>query len=171
MLIVKPTNSTESMKKYYGDFFIDIRASFAKKIIKNDSAPNEVVPNLFIGSVGAAFSRSVLKEKGITHILCVADNIKPAYPQVRLVLSSAEITNIQDFTYKTISVFDRPHEDIKQYFNECGEFIRTALVDEKNKVLVHWYYYRQVSKNNSLWFLVLVESRDQRPSSARNFSL
>lgn len=61
----------------------EIKALFAIKHMKNDGLPMEIIPNLYLGSIGAAFSKKNLQDAGITHILCVADQIKSAYPDVK----------------------------------------------------------------------------------------
>eukprot|EP00331_Platyophrya_macrostoma_P034939 CAMPEP_0176444530 /NCGR_PEP_ID=MMETSP0127-20121128/23118_1 /TAXON_ID=938130 /ORGANISM="Platyophrya macrostoma, Strain WH" /LENGTH=172 /DNA_ID=CAMNT_0017830057 /DNA_START=11 /DNA_END=525 /DNA_ORIENTATION=- len=99
-----------------------MRITTAALHIKHDSKPIEIVPNLYIGSIGAALNKKLLNELGITHILCTADNVKPAFGK--------------DFVYKTVSIFDGPDTDIKAHFEECASFIDAALNDKK-KVLVH----------------------------------
>lgn len=60
----------------------EIKAIFAIKHMKTDNIPAEIIPGLYLGSIGAAFSRKNLQDLGITHILCVADQVKEAYPKV-----------------------------------------------------------------------------------------
>ena len=92
------------------------------KILKEDFQPVELIPNLFIGSIGTASNLKVLKETGITHIVCAAQGVKEYYPN--------------KFVYLKLNLLDTENQNIKQYFNEAGEFINKAL-NEKGKVLVH----------------------------------
>lgn len=99
-----------------------IRMFLALKYCKTDNVPSEVLPGLFIGSIGAAMCKGKLKEVGITHVLCVADSISPIFPE--------------DFQYKIIKVLDSPEVEITEFLPECFEFINLALTE--GKVLVHW---------------------------------
>ena len=54
------------------------------KLMKEDSIPSEIIPGLFLGSIGAAFTKDSLKNNEITHILTCADKLKPRYPNVLL---------------------------------------------------------------------------------------
>jgi hypothetical protein len=53
-----------------------------------------VYDNVFIGGIGTAYNKDVLKEIGITHIMTVAANCKPKFEN--------------DFKYKLISALDTP---------------------------------------------------------------
>ena len=99
-----------------------IRMFLALKYCKTDNIPSEVVPGLFIGSIGAAMCKNKLKEAGITHILCVADSISPIFPE--------------DFEYKIVKVLDSPEVEITRFLPECFDFINSALIS--GKILVHW---------------------------------
>ena len=59
-----------------------MKALTAMKMTKEDNKPGAVFPELFIGSVGAAYNKEALKENGITHILTCAANLKPRYAEV-----------------------------------------------------------------------------------------
>ena len=54
----------------------------AMKLVKEDGVPKEVTPELYIGSIGAAYNKKSLEEYKITHILTCAANIKPSFPNV-----------------------------------------------------------------------------------------
>ena len=54
---------------------IAIKAMIAMKLKKEDNIPSEIIPNVFLGSVGCAFDKETLLKYGITHILTAADNI------------------------------------------------------------------------------------------------
>ena len=67
---------------------VAIKAMTAMKLTRDDNVPSEIVPGLFLGSIGAAFNKESLMRHGITHILTCADKIQPRYPAVIIVLMS-----------------------------------------------------------------------------------
>lgn len=58
-----------------------MKALTAMKLVKEDGIPAAVFPDIFLGSVGAAYNKPGLTELGITHILTCAANIKPRFPE------------------------------------------------------------------------------------------
>ncbi len=99
-----------------------LRMMMALKFCKEDNVPNEVIPGLFIGSIGSALNKPILKDLGITHVLCIADKINPAFPT--------------DFIYKAIRILDSPEVSLQPYLQECYDFICYGLA--AGKILVHW---------------------------------
>ena len=79
-----------------------IKTLTAMKLCKNDKNPGQVLKNLYIGSIGAAYSVVVLESKGITHILTVAKSIKPRFEN--------------KFVYKIIPAIDSNEADIQEFF-------------------------------------------------------
>jgi hypothetical protein len=61
---------------------IAIKAMSAMKLCREDSIPSEIIPGLYLGSVGCAFNKESLVKHGITHILTCADKLKPRFPEV-----------------------------------------------------------------------------------------
>ena len=55
--------------------YLAIKAMTAMRLGRDDNQPAEIVDRLFLGSVGAAFSKESLARNGITHILTCADKI------------------------------------------------------------------------------------------------
>ena len=100
-----------------------IRIMMAIKLSTTDNIPAEILPGVYIGSIGAAMSFNVLKSLGITHVLCVADSIKPIFPN--------------DFTYKIVEICDSPDVSITDRFADCFKFIESAVCC--GKILIHWY--------------------------------
>ena len=72
-----------------------MKALTTMKLTKEDNEPGEVFPELFIGSIGAAYNKESLKERGITHVLCTAAGLKPRFPT--------------EFTYKNLECLDSPN--------------------------------------------------------------
>jgi hypothetical protein len=99
-----------------------IRMFLALKYCKTDNIPSELLPGLFIGSIGAAMCKTKLQDLGITHILCVADSINPIFPK--------------DFTYKVVKILDSPEVRITDHLQDCFDFISSGILN--GKVLVHW---------------------------------
>lgn len=100
-----------------------IRALLALNKLKNDREPAQIIEGLYLGSIGAAMSKDTLQNLEISHILTVADSIKPTFPEL--------------FTYKIIAILDNPSCDIGAVFDETFDFIDSAI-ESGQKVLVHW---------------------------------
>lgn len=75
-----------------------IKALTAMKLTKEDAYPGAVFPDLYLGSIGAAYNQKVLAELGITHILCCAANIKPRFPE--------------EFKYECLNCLDSPNQNL-----------------------------------------------------------
>ncbi|KAL3749196.1 hypothetical protein ACJRO7_010312 [Eucalyptus globulus] len=103
--------------------------------VDKDKDPCKIEEGLFLGSVGAANNKDALKNLNVTHVLIVASILKPAYPD--------------DFMYKVITVPDKVDTNIREYFDECFEFI-----DEAKRlgggVLVHCF----IGKSRSVTIVV-----------------
>ncbi|XP_067143988.1 dual specificity protein phosphatase 19-like [Centruroides vittatus] len=80
-----------------------------------------VLPGLILASQDVAQDLNILKSNNITHILNLA------YGQPNQFCSY--------FTYKKLNVRDDPEENIKQYFEECFNFIDSGL--QNGCTLVH----------------------------------
>lgn len=101
-----------------------VKMLLALKFKKDDGIPSEVMPGLYIGSIGAALNKPYLLENGISHILTVADNLKNSFPDI--------------FTYKSLEILDTIEFNILSILDEALEFIETAL-NSQGKVLVHCF--------------------------------
>ena len=89
-------------------------ASPAAKKVKSDSEPSEVVPDVFLGSIGAAHNREVLERLGITHILTVAGGFEPKFPE--------------SLVYECVDE-GRAEERLCVHFDRCLKFIAKCLLD------------------------------------------
>jgi hypothetical protein len=54
----------------------------AMKLTREDKEPAEILPGLYLGSIGAAFNKESLEKHKITHILTCADKIQARFPNV-----------------------------------------------------------------------------------------
>lgn len=84
-------------------------------LCKNDSEPVLVkgFSNLYIGSIGAAYSLESLKKHGITHILNLSGSVRNKFPS--------------NFKYLKLKVIDKIYYNITYDFIECFKFIDSAL--------------------------------------------
>ncbi|EDO33587.1 predicted protein [Nematostella vectensis] len=89
----------------------------------------EIVPGIFLGPYSAAMKSKLehLKSQGITHIVCIRQNIeanfvKPNFPN--------------DFLYLVLDVADTTTENIIRYFPQVKAFVDDC-VSKGGKVLVH----------------------------------
>lgn len=101
-----------------------VKMLLAIKFKKDDPIPSEVIPGLYIGSIGAALNKNFLLENQIGFILTVADNLNNSFPDL--------------FTYKSIEILDTIDFNILNVLDQAFEFIDTA-VNSGNKVLVHCF--------------------------------
>ncbi|XP_050220124.1 dual specificity protein phosphatase 1 [Mercurialis annua] len=112
-----------------------LRVINVTKSFKGDNIPCKIEEGLFLGSYGAATNRDILRSMNITHILTVANSLAPAYQN--------------DFVYKVISVSDKEDTNLKQYFDECINFIDDAK-RQGGGVLVHCF----IGKSRSVTIVV-----------------
>ena len=126
-------------KKRIEQLALQIKALCALRLTKQDNQPAEIVEGLFQGSIGAALAKDNLKKLGITHVLTVADKIKPSFPD--------------EFTYKCIPALDTPTQNILKFFEEANEFIEAALSGD-GKVLVHCFAGKSRASSFVLAYLI-----------------
>jgi len=82
---------------------------------------NQIIPGLYLGSLDDALQNIKMQARGITHILTIAQGVKPAFPD--------------DFRYYVISLADSESVDLLSYFSAVFQFITEAI--SKGSVLVH----------------------------------
>ena len=118
-----PKSPVESSEKEHR-LLQQIKLILALKHAKTDNQLSEIFPHLYLGSIGGSMSKKNLASAGISHILVVADNIKPRFPEY--------------FTYKCVNFLDTPDSDLASILPECFEFIDQAQ-QAGGKVLVHCF--------------------------------
>eukprot|EP01006_Ploeotia_vitrea_P049279 TRINITY_DN67324_c9_g2_i1.p3 TRINITY_DN67324_c9_g2~~TRINITY_DN67324_c9_g2_i1.p3 ORF type:complete len:170 (-),score=60.78 TRINITY_DN67324_c9_g2_i1:46-555(-) len=133
------------------------RAYMTFKLLKTDSTPIKVLPHLFIGSIGAAYHEENLTSAGITHVLCVAQGIKPRFKD--------------RFDYMTVPLLDSPTCSLLPHLEECHAFIERGRA--AGGVLVHCFAGKSRSASvivaylmkSERWRLIraLAFLRDKRP--------
>ncbi|KAG9328956.1 hypothetical protein JZ751_009085 [Albula glossodonta] len=89
----------------------------------------EILPGLFLGPYSAAMKSklSTLEKQGITHIVCVRQDIEANFIKPNFPLK---------FRYLVLDIADNPVENIIRYFPMTKEFIDGSL-QTGGKVLVH----------------------------------
>ena len=112
------------------------------KILKSDNIPLEIIPHLFLGSIGSASNLKELQRSKITHIVCCGENIKNFFPD--------------KFKYFNIPILDSDKEDIKKYFESSYKYIDEAI-HNKGNVLVHCH--AGVSRSSSFVIAYIMKSQ------------
>jgi len=87
----------------------------------------EIVPNLLLGPFLVSKSLEMLRDLGITHILCIRD-VKEAF--------SVRARFPQNFVYLELDVRDNEEQNLIRVYPQARNFINTAL-QSGGKVLVH----------------------------------
>ncbi|KAL1803872.1 dual specificity protein phosphatase 1 isoform X2 [Daucus carota subsp. sativus] len=134
---------------YSEEVAVILRAMYAAKRAKENDVPDQIEEGLYLGSIGAANNRSVLKSLNVTHILTVASSLPPSYPN--------------EFKYKIVDVQDRESINIAQYFDECFGFIEEAK-EMGGNVLVHCFVGR--SRSVTIVVAYLMKKRGMSCSEA-----
>ena len=119
-----------------------IKLSSTIKILKYDYSPVEIIPHLFLGSIGSASNLKQLKIFKITHIVCCASDVKNFFPD--------------KFKYYNIDLLDSVKENAKIHFDESFIFIDKAIKNGGN-VLVHCH--AGVSRSSTILIAYILKSQ------------
>ena len=122
-----------------------IQLSSTIKILKDDNAPIEIIPHLFLGSIGSASNLKELQNCKITHIVCCAKGIKNFFPD--------------NFKYLNSDLLDSETADIKKYFEESNKFIDDAIKNNGN-VLV--YCHAGVSRSSTILIAYIMKHKEMK---------
>ena len=122
-----------------------IKLSSTIKILKEDNKPVEIIPHLFLGSIGSASNLKQLQNYKITHIVCCASGVKNFFPE--------------NFKYYNINLLDSEKENIKQYFKDSYDFIDEAIKNKGN-VLVHCH--AGVSRSSTIIIAYIMKSKKMK---------
>lgn len=118
---------------------MQLRLIFALRYAQTDGRPIKLLDCLYIGSVGAAMNKAVLKEEGITHVLTVADKLSPMFPT--------------EFTYLSIPLLDSAEANLLEILPRALEFIETAR-EAGGKTLVHCFAGKSRSSSVCIAYLM-----------------
>ena len=122
-----------------------IKLSSTIKILKDDNVPKEIIPHLFLGSIGSASNLKQLENFQITHIICCASGIKNFFPD--------------KFKYYNINLLDSEKENIRQYFEESFNFIDNGIKNGGN-VLVHCH--AGISRSSTILIAYIMKSQKMK---------
>ena len=103
---------------------------------------NKIIDRLYLGNISAANNLATLKSNGITHILCVASGVQPAYEG--------------KFKYWTIKVSDTSQSSLIRHFPAAIQFIKEGI--RSGGVLVHCF--AGVSRSASCVIAYLMQEKD-----------
>ncbi|KAL4489447.1 hypothetical protein ABPG72_002743 [Tetrahymena utriculariae] len=134
--------------------FQQVKILYALQYTKTDKYPNQIIPNMYLGSVGAALSKDVLVELNIKYVLTAMEEFKHPFQDI--------ITE-----YKIIRIKDSKNENIINYFEESNEFIHKAISNNQN-VLVHCF--AGVSRSTSLVLAYLMKYQNKTLDEALNIT-
>lgn len=87
------TNSgkSELYKEMAREMITQLKIVYIKNFMKTDFFPAEIRHNIYIGSIGAAFSKATLQFLGITHIFCCLEKLLDPFPKVAPSFNSSEL--------------------------------------------------------------------------------
>lgn len=118
---------------------MQLRLIFALRYAQTDGRPAKILDYLYLGSVGAAMNKAVLKEEGITHVLTVADKLSPMFPT--------------EFTYLSLSLLDSTDANLLELLPTALEFIERAR-EAGGKTLVHCFAGKSRSSSVCIAYLM-----------------
>ncbi|CAD8122469.1 unnamed protein product [Paramecium sonneborni] len=117
-----------------------VKAFLVVKQLKEDSSPNLVIPNLYIGCLGTVLNKKKLFETQITHILSVCE--MPIFPY-----------QPEDFKSLLININDSVDQEIKSKFEIANDFIHSAI-QKKQNVLIHCFAGKSRSASFVIAYLI-----------------
>ena len=139
----------ESKMEKMVKFLRMIELSSTIKILKSDYIPEEIIPHVYIGTVGSATNLKQLEKNKISHIICCAATVKSFFPD--------------KFKYLNLDILDSDKADIKQHFAKSNEFIDEAIKNNGN-VLVHCH--AGMSRSSTILIAYLIKSQKMKYNEA-----
>lgn len=106
-----------------------LKAFATRRFAISDSELSEVIPSLFISSIGGAENADALQSCGITHVLSLGSAD---------MLSRLEIVNKLALTHLALELNDKADVDLSEVLPQSFNFISTC-VKNGGKVLVHCF--------------------------------
>lgn len=125
MLVYENVNSIKSFNLFYYPYYYFNKVYSSLKyynIINSTFDADQIIDNLYIGSISSCYDINMLKQIGITHIISVIAGFEPPFPS--------------DFEYLVINALDDENTLLKDKFKICNEFIENGL-ENNGKVLIH----------------------------------
>lgn len=119
----------------------NLSLSLDSSLVRDDQ-PVEVMDNLFIGSLHAAYNSEALKRHGITHIL-----------NISRVPGGADVKSLSDCTYLSIDLRDRDDAPLLSLLPLSNSFISSAIITGGG-VLVHCFHGKSRSVSLILAYIM-----------------
>lgn len=138
---------------YYIKYIYGRTRFYIQPLLYNDFNANEILPRIYLGGVGAAYSYTELKDKGVTHIISALLGFGEIYPG--------------DFVYKTYHLQDETYEDIFKHFNDCSDYIHETLKNPEHRVLIHCM--QGISRSTSLLVAYMIKYHHIKVDDAINY--
>jgi len=137
----KEVDMTDNSLVYYSFYMYNRAVSNLRyfKTLENKFEANEIINDLYLGSISSCYDFDELKKKGITHIISVMAGFIPPFPD--------------DFKYLVINALDNENNDLSDSFKFSNEFIENAL-DDNGKVLIHCMAGRSRSATILIAYLI-----------------
>lgn len=107
---------------------------------------NQVKAELYIGNNSAAKNLSLLKSRGITHILICASEIGPSFPD-RFIYKKLNIQ--ENFDFNISAYFDEAFEFIEQGVSEGSVLVHCAQGQSRSPAIVASYLIKKYHKNTA----------------------
>ncbi|KAI9062511.1 phosphatases II [Trametes sanguinea] len=117
--------------------------------------PSEITSRLYLSGLYTAVDEEQLIAMGVTHIVSVIE-YRPKYPKTLTRLKTLHIP-----------VEDNEHADILQHLDMATAFIKSALEDRRNTVLVHCAM--GISRSATVVCAYLVAYKSMTPHEALEF--
>ncbi|KAI0794496.1 protein-tyrosine phosphatase-like protein, partial [Fomes fomentarius] len=117
--------------------------------------PSQVLPHLWLSGLYTAVNEEQLAALGVTHIVSVLEQ-KPSYPRSLPKLKTLHVP-----------LPDVDDADILHYLNKTTDFIRRALEDKRNTVLVHCAM--GISRSATVVCAYLIATHALSPAHALDF--
>ncbi|KAI8996597.1 protein-tyrosine phosphatase-like protein [Trametes punicea] len=127
----------------------------AATIREASMTPSEITSRLYLSGLYTAVDEEQLTAIGVTHIVSVIEN-RPKYPKTLKGLKTLHVP-----------VEDSEYADILQHLDVTTSFIRSALEDRRNVVLVHCAM--GISRSPTVVCAYLIAQRSMTPSQALEF--
>ncbi|KAI0642259.1 phosphatases II [Trametes meyenii] len=117
--------------------------------------PSEITSRLFLSGLYTAVDEEQLIAIGVTHVVSVIE-YRPKYPKTLTKLKTLHIP-----------VEDNDHADLLQHLDITTAFIKTALEDRRNTVLVHCAM--GISRSPTVVCAYLIATKGMSPHEALDF--
>jgi len=113
---------------------------------------DKVADGIYLGNAVTARNENLLVDQGITHIISVGKGLVKHFPE--------------KFSYKHIDIEDLPSVQIINYFQECNEFIDSAL-ENHGRVYIHCY--QGISRSTTIAVAYLIYKKNLTAFRALKF--